>query len=92
MFHEYQFVLSFSTYTLGRISVFFVMHGLFAAADAMVSSAIGGTVLMASIPKTVKTFVVLTMFSWTVPLFASIWVEEGMFDLIAALGFRIRFA
>ena len=47
---------------------------------------------MASVPVTVKTLTVLTMFSWTVPLFASIWIEEGMFDLIAALGFRIRFA
>ena len=81
-----QFVLSFPSYALGTISTFFVLQGLISAGDALVEKTVGGKgSWLYNLPTPVKCVCVLSAFSPTVPLFSNIWVEQGMFDLMAKM-------
>ena len=83
LFHEYQFVLSFPNYTLGRASLFFLLHGLTCAGDAYFSKTFGNQ--LRAVPWQLKALAVVFIYSPTVPMFANIWVEEGFFKLISRL-------
>ena len=90
LFHEYQFVLSFPTYPLGRISQFFVLHGLLCAADAMFSKAVGKKYL-ANVPFALKAFSIPLLYSPTVPMFAQCWIQAGFFTLISKMGVFVSY-
>ena len=86
LFHEYQFVLSFPTYNLGTISLFFVMHGGFSVLDTLYSKLFGKVSLISfGLPPFVQSFFVLALFSPTIPLFTNIWLEEDMFEVMGRL-------
>jgi len=84
LFHEYQFLLSFPSYQFGRASLFFVAHGCISAVDALFAKTVGAH--LAGVPWQLKAIGAPMMFSFTVPMFASIWREEGFFALISHLG------
>jgi len=87
LFHEYQFACAFPNYRLGRITVFFVLHGLICAADALFSKA--GGKYVANVPWQLKAWFIPFVYSPTLPLFAQCWIEEGFFTLIAKMGARL---
>ena len=46
---------------------------------------------VAAIPRPLKTLLLLTSFSPTVPMFSQIWIDSGMFDMIATMVPLVRF-
>jgi hypothetical protein len=42
------------------------------------------------LPFAVKAVGTLVVFSPTIPMFSSIWIEEGFFDLIAHIGLLVK--
>uniref|UniRef100_A0A7S2HIZ1 Wax synthase domain-containing protein n=1 Tax=Haptolina brevifila TaxID=156173 RepID=A0A7S2HIZ1_9EUKA len=88
LFHEYQFVLSFPTYTFGRISSFFVLQGLVCGLDNIATRAFGKSAFgsaFVALPDAVKAFIVVGIMSPTVPIFSRIWIDAGMFNMIASM-------
>jgi len=88
LFHEYQFILSFPNYTLGRISVFFVLQAFMSSADALLDKSLGAAYPFSAkspLPAPLKTALALALFSPSTPLFSSIWIEEGMFDAFSKM-------
>jgi len=87
LFHEYEFVISFPSYRLGRISVFFALHGVICAADAVLSKLVGPR--LAVVPWQLKAFAIPVLYSPTVPLFSSVWIEHGFFTAISQMGWMV---
>jgi hypothetical protein len=90
-FHEYQFVLSFDNYAVGRAGAFFLLQGLLLSLETGAEKALGKHVaFLTALPQALKTFFVLIVFSPTIPLFSMIWIDEGMYDAVARLAPAIR--
>jgi len=90
-FHEYQFLLSFQSYTLGSITFFFGLHAFFAFGETLYDAIPGASSLTAmGGPAWLQSLAVCILFSPTIPYFSSIWIDQGMFDVMSAMTPQVK--
>jgi len=91
LFHEYQFVLSMPTYSLGTISVFFVMHAGFSFLDALYKRYVAIGLVGLGLPVVVQSLFIMCFYSPSIPYFSHIWVEEGLFEVMSLMTPQIKY-
>lgn len=95
-FHEYQFALAMQSYSVGRVSLFFVTQGMLTAAETFATSALRRAPALESavrrVPVWGKNFLTILSMTPFAPLFIDIWAEQGMFDMIARTTFSFQCA
>ena len=87
LYHEVTFAVAFPSYTLGRSTLFFVLHGAICAAQFLFDAA-GAP--FAKLPSRVKNLGTLCLLGPTAFLFVDIWRDDGMFESMGALTWVLR--
>ena len=76
-----------------RAAIFFAMHAIASVGDALWSSAFGKSIspISLGLPTFIQSLCVVGTFAPTIPYFASIWIQEGMFDLMSIMAPQIKY-